>query len=112
MYHFWTQNTFTVSCPMAPGGGGGGGGGVGGFFFLGGGGGGARGGVGVRQGGIWVNYFCWDWVHVCACMCCWPLRTPTLLKSILWPIDPISSIFEDPILVTFCLCIYLIQPFN
>ena len=59
MYHFWTQNTFTVSCPMARGGGGGG------------------------KGGIWVNYFCW--VHVCACMCLasqksilWPIDVPIL----------------------------------
>lgn len=33
-------------------------------------------------------------------------------KSILWPIDPTLSIFKDPILLTLCLCIYVIQPFN
>ena len=84
MYHFWTQNTFTVSCPMARG----------------------EGGEGVFGLIIFAGYM---YVHVCV----WPLRNPTPLKSILWPIDvPILSIFEDPILVTFCLCIYLIQPFN
>ena len=48
-------------------------------------------------------------------MCRWPLRVPTPLQSILWPIiDPISvtfgqiCIFCDPNLVTFYLCIYLI----
>ena len=63
-------------------------------------------------------------------MCCWPLRTPTLLRSIPWLIiDPMTVysmanyrphlrrfganiIFCDPKLVTFCLCIYFIKPFN
>ena len=48
-------------------------------------------------------------------MCCWPLRAPIPLWSILWPtIDPILVTFGkcnflDPYLVTFCLYIYLIN---
>ena len=52
-------------------------------------------------------------------MCRWPLRAPTPLQSILWPIiDPILVTFRqicnfrDPNLVTFYLCIYLINPLN
>ena len=48
-------------------------------------------------------------------MCCWPLRAPTPLWVILWPIiDPILvtfgqiCIFRDPNLLTLYLCIYLI----
>ena len=48
-------------------------------------------------------------------MCRWPLRVPTPLQSILWPIiDPILVTFgqicnfRDPSLVTFFLCICLI----
>ena len=45
--------------------------------------------------------------------CCWPLKAPTPLQSILWPIiDPILVTFGqicnfcDPNLVAFYLCIY------
>ena len=47
-------------------------------------------------------------------MCCWPLRAPTPLQAVLWPIiDPILFTFgqmcnfRDSALVTFYLCIYL-----
>ena len=58
----------------------------------------------LGEGGTWVNWvnFCW------AGMCRWPLRAPTPLYSIMWPIiDPILVTFgkicnfRDPNLVTY-----------
>ena len=57
------------------------------------------------------------WILVLLGMCRWPLRAPTPLYFILWPIiDPILvrqiCNLRDPNLVTFYLWIYVINPLN